>query len=260
MSSENDMDQQPEKNSKTAEQSTDRSRRQLLTGVTIGAGGLLAAGLSSRAQANQVLGGNGSGDVSGQECLDDSAGKEASRFPQHAIVYDHHGRKRRFYNDLIKNKIVMLQFMSTELEGDYQTAKNLSLMQDILGSRFGRDVFLISATVDPERDTVEVLSNYAKQHNVSQGWSFITGTVDTMQSIKDALFFRPGGHSGHEGHDQQDCSMGLIRYGNDATGLWGSVPTRTNPHWLAERLNWITPKASDVASIVKRGGPPARES
>ncbi|MFQ3245214.1 MAG: protein SCO1/2 [Arenicella sp.] len=256
MSSENDMDQHPEKNSKTVEQSTDRSRRQLLTKVTIGAGGLLAAGLTGKAQANQMLG----GEVNGGECIDENAGKEASRFPQHAVVFDHHGRKRRFYNDLIKNKIVMLQFMSTELEGDYQTAKNLSLMQDILGSRFGRDVFLISATVDPERDTVEVLSNYAKQHNVSQGWSFITGTTDTMQSIKDALFFRPGGHSGHEGHDQQDCSMGLIRYGNDATGLWGSVPTRTNPHWLAERLNWITPKMDDVASKVKRGGPPARES
>jgi len=255
MSSENDMDQYPEKNSKTSEQSTDRSRRQLLAGVTVGAGGLLAAGLAGNAQAKAL-----SGEVNGQECIDESAGKEASRFPQHAVVFDHHGRKRRFYNDLIKNKIVMLQFMSTELEGDYQTAKNLSLMQDILGSRLGRDVFLISATVDPERDTVEVLSNYAKQHNVSEGWSFITGTSDTMQSIKDALFFRPGGHSGHEGHDQQDCSMGLIRYGNDATGLWGSVPTRANPQWLAERLNWITPKAGDVASIVKRGGPPARES
>lgn len=255
MSSENDMDQYAKKNSKTPEQSTDRSRRQLLAGVTVGAGGLLVAGLAGNAQAKAL-----SGDVNGQECIDDSAGKEASRFPQHAVVFDHHGRKRRFYNDLIKNKIVMLQFMSTELEGDYQTAKNLSLMQDILGSRLGRDVFLISATVDPERDTVEVLSNYAKQHNVSQGWSFITGTTDTMQSIKDALFFRPGGHSGHEGHDQQDCSMGLIRYGNDATGLWGSVPTRANPHWLAERLNWITPKAGDVASIAKRGGPPARES
>lgn len=252
MSSDNDMDQYAEKNDKSTKQSSGRTRRQLLTGMTIGAGGLLAAGLNSKVQANQKL--------SGDECSDESAGKEASRFPQHAVVFDHHGRKRRFYNDLIKNKIVMLQFMSTELEGDYQTAKNLSLMQDILGSRFGRDMFLISATVDPERDTVEVLSNYAKQHNVSQGWSFITGTSDTMQSIKDALFFRPGGHSGHEGHDQQDCSMGLIRYGNDATGLWGSVPTRTNPHWLAERLNWITPKIGDVASIVKRGGPPVRES
>jgi protein SCO1/2 len=249
------MNQHLEKNRETPEQSTDRSRRQILAGVTVGAGGLLASGLVGNAQSKTLR-----GEDNGQECIDESAGKEASRFPQHAVVFDHHGRKRRFYNDLIKNKIVMLQFMSTELEGDYQTAKNLSQMQDILGGRLGRDVFLISATVDPERDTVEVLSNYAKQHNVSEGWSFITGTADTMQSIKDALFFRPGGHSGHEGHDQQDCSMGLIRYGNDATGLWGSVPTRANPQWLAERLNWITPKAGDVASFVKRGGPTARES
>lgn len=240
------MNQKTDQKLIETEHSTDRSRRELLTTMTIGAGGLLAASLSTSVKASD------------DECLDESAGKGTSRFPQHAVVFDHRGRKRRFYNDLIKNKVVMIQFMSTELEGDYHTAKNLSVMQNILGNRLGRDVFLISATVDPERDTVDVLANYAKQHNVADGWSFITGTPETMQSIKDALFFRPGGHSGHEGHDQEDCSMGLIRYGNDATGLWGSVPTRTNPQWLAERLNWITPKTGDT-SIAKRGGPPARE-
>lgn len=224
---------------------TDPLRRKLMAGLTAGAG---AAMLSTSVHASVD---------DSDDCLPEDIHSSAARFPKHAVVFDHHGRKLRFYDDLIKNKVVMLHFMSTTLEGDYQTAKNLAKVQTILGSTLGEDVFLLSITVDPQQDSVERLAEYAAQHNAAPGWSFITGTEASMQSIKDALFFRPGGHVGHAEHDQQDCSMGLIRYGNDAVGIWGSVPTRTEPTWLVERLRWMMPK-TDIASSPVRGGPPVR--
>ena len=225
----------------------DHSRRTVLAGLTFGAGGALLAAADTQASATDQL-----------NCEIASDGSSNSRFPQHAVVFDHHGRKLRFYHDLIKNKVAMIHFMSTRLDGDHKTAQNLAKMQAILGPRLGQYAHLISVTVDPDYDTVERLAEYAAQHNAAPGWSFVTGKADDLQSIRDALFFRPGGHSGHEQHDSQDCSMGLIRYGNDLTGHWGSVPTRTDPQWLAERLNWMIPKQL-VSGSRLRAGPPARE-
>ncbi len=220
---------------------TDRPRRQIVQGLTVAAG---AAMLSPAAHA--VVSG-------GSDCEPADTSASAARFPQHAVVFDHHGRKLRFYNDLIKNKVVMVHFMSTALEGDYQTAENLAKLQTLLQPRLGRDVYMLSITVDPQVDTIERLNRYAAQHSAQPGWSFITGNDQEIQSIKDALFFRPGGHAQH--HDQQDCSMGLIRYGNDAANIWGSVPTRTDPVWLAQRLDWISPR-KDIPRTPVRGGPP----
>lgn len=227
----------------------EQSRRKLLTGLTLGAGGaLLAATSQSRAStANQ------------NDCEIPESTPNTSRFPQHAIVFDQHGRKLRFYQDLVKNKVVMVQFMSTRMDGDHKTADNLAKMQRILGPRLGQQAHLISVTVEPEYDTVERLAEFAAQHGAAAGWSFVTGQPDDLQSIRDALFFRPGGHHGHQNHDSQDCSMGLIRYGNDVTGHWGSVPTRTDPQWLAERLNWVLPKER-IAQSAERAGPPVRKA
>ena len=223
-------------------------RRTLLTGFA-------AAGSTAIASAAAVP--DLEQDAGVDECLALDSGPEASRFPRHVLVFDHHGRRLRFYDDLIKNKRVMINFMSTELESDFHTASNLARLQPILGESLGRDVFMYSISVDPNNDTPDVLADYAEQHKAGPGWLFLTGQPDDMQVIRDALFFRPQGHVGH--HDDQDCSMGLIRYGNDAAGIWGSVPTRTQPEWLAARLSWVkTPTINHSHFSPVRKGPPGR--
>lgn len=223
----------------------------LAAASSLGAGRALA---NSNARKQATIG------VTEKQCLALDAGPTADRFPQHALVFDQHGRKFRFYEDLIKNKTVMMHFMSTALEADFRTVENLRKVQDILGNRLGRDYFLYSITVDPETDSPRVLADYAAQHNVGPGWMFLTGDPKEVNAIKDSLFFRPQGHPDHgHGGSLQDCSMGLIRYGNDRTGLWGAVPTRSEPNWIAARLFWVTEKSGPKTTqkLVRRG-PPAR--
>ena len=56
------------------------------------------------------------------------------------------------------------------------TAK-LAGLQAKLGADFGPKVFFASITVDPERDTPEVLKRYAQAHGAKPaGWAFLTGT------------------------------------------------------------------------------------
>ena len=57
-------------------------------------------------------------------------------------------------------------------------------VQDSLGDRFGKDIVFVSITVDPQRDTPEVLKQYAESFGANpQGWYFLTGTPDAIGGV-----------------------------------------------------------------------------
>jgi protein SCO1 len=81
------------------------------------------------------------------------------------------------------------------------TAK-LAGLQARLGADFGPRVFFVSVTVDPERDTPEVLRRYAEAHGARPaGWAFLTGTPAEIRDIERryGVFSRqnPGGDVDH---------------------------------------------------------------
>ena len=64
------------------------------------------------------------------------------------------------------------------------TAK-LAGLQARLGADFGPKVFFASITVDPERDTPEVLTRYAQAHGAKPaGWAFLTGTPAEILAVE----------------------------------------------------------------------------
>jgi protein SCO1 len=60
----------------------------------------------------------------------------------------------------------------------------MSFVQDQLGPDFGKKIAFISITVDPERDTPEVLKEYAQAFGANlAGWSFLTGVPDAIREV-----------------------------------------------------------------------------
>jgi protein SCO1/2 len=60
----------------------------------------------------------------------------------------------------------------------------LAGLQDRLGADFGSRVYFVSITVDPERDTPEVLKRYAETHGANPaGWAFLTGTPAEIREV-----------------------------------------------------------------------------
>jgi protein SCO1/2 len=60
----------------------------------------------------------------------------------------------------------------------------LSLVQDRLGANFGKRVAFISITVDPERDTPDVLKLYAQSFGADlSGWAFLTGSAENIRDV-----------------------------------------------------------------------------
>ena len=63
------------------------------------------------------------------------------------------------------------------------TAK-MAGIQDRLGVDFGKKIYFVSITVDPERDSPEVLKRYAEAHKAnSAGWAFLTGTKAEIREV-----------------------------------------------------------------------------
>src|SRR5437879_6176575 len=101
-------------------------------------------------------------------------GPRAGYFPN-AILRTHQNKPVRFYDDLIKGKVVLINFMYTNCESlcPRQTA-NLVAVQRALGDRVGRDIFMYSITLKPEEDTPKLLQEYAKRNGDKPGWLFVS--------------------------------------------------------------------------------------
>ena len=85
----------------------------------------------------------------------------------------------------LRGKIVALTFIYASCDDTCPllTAKMAGL-QTRLGTDFGARVFFVSVTVDPERDTPEVLTRYAQVHGANlTGWAFLTGTLAEIRQV-----------------------------------------------------------------------------
>lgn len=137
-------------------------------------------------------------------------------FPNHELI-NQDGQTLRFYDDVIKGKVVAINFMYTSCTDvcPIETAK-MREVQKQLGDRVGRDVFMYSITIDPEHDTPEVLKAYAEQFQVGPGWQFLTG----KQSDIDELQKRLGLYSRDiQDTNPSDHNVSLV-LGNEVTGRW----------------------------------------
>jgi protein SCO1 len=150
----------------------------------------------------------------------------------------HDGTRVRFYEDLIKGKVVLINFFfSTCTSICPRTTENLVKVQEVLGEHLGRDVVMISITVDPDTDTPAVLGKYALRYRTKPGWYFLTGRQKDIDVIRRHLGVN------RDGGDKSQHT-GVLAYGNDATGQWAATPAMADPNTIVRSvLRLIRPAA-----------------
>src|SRR5712671_6622841 len=108
-------------------------------------------------------------------------------FPNLPVVTQD-GKTLKFYDDLIKGKIVLSSFIYTSCPDICPlTTARIAQVEEKLGEVVGRDMFLISMTVDPENDTPERLKAFAEAFHAGPGWSFVTGKPEDIRAINYKL-------------------------------------------------------------------------
>jgi protein SCO1 len=127
-------------------------------------------------------------------------------------LLDQTGAKLRFYSDLIKGRtVVIIPFFTTCTGVCPPMNRNMEKVQEALGDRLGKQVFLISISVDPLTDTPERLREYAAKFHAKPGWSFITGKKENV----DWALYKLGYYV-----EEKNSHTSIMIIGNEATGLW----------------------------------------
>lgn len=152
----------------------------------------------------------------------------ADYFPN-VLLTTQQGNTVRFYDDLLKGKRVVINFIYTRC-GDscpLETAR-LGQVAKILGDRMGREIFFYSISVDPVRDTPAELKAYADRYRAGPGWLFLTGQKPDVDLIRRKLGAAP--RRGQ--NDVTDHTTSFI-IGNEATQQWTRDSSVDNPQYIA---------------------------
>lgn len=142
------------------------------------------------------------------------------------------GKTVRFYDDLLKGKIVAIDLIYTQCKANcpLETAR-LAQVQKMLGDRVGRDIYFYSISIDPERDTPEILKAYTEKFHVQPGWTFLTGKKEDIDLISKRL-----GLSSQTDKYDADGHTPTLLVGYPDKVQWMNESALDNPRYLAIAL------------------------
>jgi len=139
----------------------------------------------------------------------------------------HEGRSVRFYDDLVKGKVVAINFMFTSCQiACPLITPHLVEVQRALGERAGREVTFLSISLDPAHDTPAVLRAYARTFGAGPGWYFLTGRRTDVERLRRAL----GVYDLDPLVDADRAQhAGLIVLGNEPRARWKAIAGLSQP-------------------------------
>ena len=166
------------------------------------------------------------------------------------VVYDQEGKRLNFYSDVIKGKTVAINFIFTTCTTICPPLT--AIMRQIqreMGARVGRDVLLVSVSVDPLTDTPERLKSFAAKFDAGPGWTFVTGRKTDIDKLLRAL--------GAYVNDKNNHTP-IILVGNERTGYWtrsyGLAPASTIVRLIVEAADRPTQQLAASEPRFSMGG------
>lgn len=127
-------------------------------------------------------------------------------------LLDQNGNRVHFYTDLVKGKVVAINFIFTTCTTICPPlGATFARVQKDLGERAGRDVRFISISVDPVTDTPERMKAWGAKFHAAEGWTLVTGAKPHVDELLRALGSATASPADHSP---------TVLIGNDATGQW----------------------------------------
>ena len=161
-----------------------------------------------------------------QSASSTNAPSAAEKYFSDVELINQDGQKVRFYSDVLKNKVVVINsFFTTCTSVCPPMNRNFEKVQDALGDRLGKEAFLVSISVDPETDTPPRLKEYSRRFHAREGWIFLTGQKENV----DWALYKLGQYV-----ETKDDHSTIIIIGNEPKGLWKKAFGLANPDELVK--------------------------
>ena len=147
-------------------------------------------------------------------------------------VIDQDGNRLRFYDDVLKGKVVAINFIFTNCQGACPLmTQQLTMVRDMLGAELGKDIHFVSISIDPLRDTPKAMKEFAGTHHADEaGWRFITGDPKNLENIVKRL---------GQYNDDVEAHSTLLLAANVRTAHWTKIPPNVPPNGVVERLRLL---------------------
>jgi protein SCO1 len=161
-------------------------------------------------------------------------------------LLDQNGRKIHFYTDLVKGQTVVINFIFTTCTTICPPlGATFERLQKELGEKGGngRDVRLISISVDPVTDTPERLKAWGEKFHAGSGWTFVTGNKPQVDELLRAL--------GASSASREDHSPTIL-IGNDARGTWTRTYGLAKTSQLVQVVNDVVAGKSTATAEVSK--------
>lgn len=166
-----------------------------------------ASGLAAPARLAELIDG-----MAAAPAAEQKASSPARNYFGDIRLTNQDGQEMRLYSDLIQDRIVVIDVMFTACTGACPVMSNtFAKLQDRLGERLGKDVYLISISVDPVNDTPARLKEFAARFKARPGWFFLTGPRENVETALRKL---------GQYVENREAHQALFLIGNDRTGLW----------------------------------------
>jgi len=128
------------------------------------------------------------------------------------VLLNQDGEEMRFYSDLIRERtVIMIPFFTTCTSVCPPMNRNMQKIQDWLGDRLGKDVIMMSISVDAVYDTMPRIKVYSERYHARPGWFFLTGKKEDV----DVALKKVGQYV-----ENKDDHTSIMIIGNTRTGLW----------------------------------------
>jgi protein SCO1/2 len=136
-------------------------------------------------------------------------------------LVNQHGERLRLYADLLQGKFVVINSFFSTCKGSCPVMmSSFSRIQQHFADRVGKDLSLISITVDPQTDTPQVLAALADQWKAKPGWQFLTSDKASVEKALHKLGLRV---------ENKESHSNIFIIGNEATGLWKKARGLSKP-------------------------------
>jgi protein SCO1/2 len=155
---------------------------------------------------------------------------------------DQDGLDLRFFDDVLKDKIVLINFIYTTCGSScpLETAR-IKKVANLLGDKLGKEIFFYSISVDPENDSVEMLKHYHKRFGLSDSWKFLRGEKRDIEEILKKF----GAFSGELNRKNIEDHSLSVMVGNQRTNHWVRRHHLEDANVLATLLESLNPKKKE---------------
>ncbi|WP_138934694.1 SCO family protein [Roseovarius arcticus] len=193
-------------------------------------------------------------------------------------VVSHDGREWSFYDDLIRDQVVLVAFMSIGHDAESNCSAKMADVRKLLDRDPSDTTLFLSITVDPGADGALGLANHAGRSGAggfcgpgeAGRWLFLRANPGDVDLLRAAFYVHrslapvPTGPKMITRSELlrmpperavMDCSMGLMRYGNEALDVWGAAPVRASAPDIAARLTWMRDAGAPRPRTRRRAGP-----